>query len=83
MLFFFIGNDFLPRIYCFDIKRGNLDNLIKIFKKYLKTADNYINDDGIINWNGMEKLLNLLAKFEYKFMRDRLIEFENIANNEY
>ncbi len=53
LLFFFIGNDFLPRVYCFDIKTGNLEKLIEMFKKYLKNATSYINDGGKINFNAL------------------------------
>ena len=30
-ILYFIGNDFLPRIDCFDIKDYNLEDLFKIF----------------------------------------------------
>jgi 5'-3' exoribonuclease 1 len=30
-LFYFIGNDFLPRMYCFDIRNENLEKLLKVF----------------------------------------------------
>jgi len=53
LLFFFIGNDFLPRVYCFDIKTGNLEKLIEMFKNYLINATSYINDNGKINFNAL------------------------------
>jgi 5'-3' exoribonuclease 1 len=28
LIFFFLGNDFLPRCYCFDIRQGNIEHLI-------------------------------------------------------
>ncbi len=32
LLFFFIGNDFLPRLYCFDIRSEQLEKLLDEFK---------------------------------------------------
>lgn len=36
LLFFLIGNDFLPRVYCFDIKQGTVELLIDTFKAFLE-----------------------------------------------
>lgn len=60
LLCFFIGNDFLPRVYCFDIKKGNLDKLVEMFKNNLIENGVYINDNGLINWKGLEILLSKL-----------------------
>ena len=30
-LFYFIGNDFLPRLYCFDIRNENLEKMLNVF----------------------------------------------------
>lgn len=38
LLCFFVGNDFLPRIYCFDIRIGTIEPLLELFKKHLKHA---------------------------------------------
>jgi 5'-3' exoribonuclease 1 len=35
LLFFLVGNDFLPRVYCFDIKQGTVELLIDTFKEFL------------------------------------------------
>lgn len=40
-LLFFIGNDFLPRIYCFDIRSENLEKLLKVFYDYYEEATQY------------------------------------------
>ena len=29
LICFFIGNDFLPRCYCYNIREGNLEELLK------------------------------------------------------
>lgn len=57
LLCFMIGNDFLPRIYCFDIKKGNLDKLLEMYKKNLIKNNEYINHDGVINWIALNNLL--------------------------
>lgn len=50
LLCFFIGNDFLPRVFCFDIRQGTLEALIILFKKHLSECDNYLTNRGDINW---------------------------------
>lgn len=41
-LFFFIGNDFLPRIYAFNIREKEIEKLITCFKSHLLQAQQYI-----------------------------------------
>lgn len=57
LLCFFVGNDFLPRIYCFDIRIGTIEPLLDLFKRHLKHASEYIVNRGDINFI---ELLNLL-----------------------
>ena len=45
-LFYFIGNDFLPKLYCFDIRNENLEKLLKVFYQYYLNATSYINIEG-------------------------------------
>jgi 5'-3' exoribonuclease 1 len=71
LLFFFLGNDFLPRCYCFDIREGNIEALIDKYKEHIVKADNYLNNYGIINFHEMENLLRLMQEFEMKFIADR------------
>lgn len=71
-LCFFIGNDFLPRVFCMDIKVGNFDILIEIFKEILVESDGYINEKGIINWKRAVVLFKKIANFELKFIGDKL-----------
>ena len=49
-LCFFVGNDFLPRIYSFSIRLGSLEKLIQCFKSFLIQTDNYLHHRGQINW---------------------------------
>lgn len=71
LIFFFLGNDFLPRCYCFDIREGNIEELIQKYKEHIVKAESYINDFGIINFKEMENLLKLMKDFEMKFIADR------------
>ena len=73
-LCFFIGNDFLPRVFCMDIKMGNFDKLIEIFKETLVELDGYINEKGVICWNRAIKLFKKISEFELKFIGDKLEE---------
>ena len=48
LICFFIGNDFLPRLYCYNVREGNFEFLINDFKKYLRNAKGYVNINGVI-----------------------------------
>jgi len=76
-LCFFIGNDFLPRVFCLDIKIGSFDKLIEIFKETLIESDGYINEKGVICWYRAVKLFQKIAEFELKFIGEKLEEQEN------
>jgi 5'-3' exonuclease len=41
-LFFFIGNDFLPRIYAYNIREKSIEKLIQGFKNFLKVTESYV-----------------------------------------
>jgi 5'-3' exonuclease len=41
-LFFFIGNDFLPRCMAFNIRQDSIEKLISAFKRFLCYAQDYI-----------------------------------------
>ena len=60
LLCFFVGNDFLPRIYCFDIRIGTIEPLVDLFKKHLTNANDYIVHRGDINYKELLSLLELL-----------------------
>ena len=48
-LFFFIGNDFLPRIYAYNIREKSIEKMIQGFKDYLVTCEAYITDGTELN----------------------------------
>jgi 5'-3' exonuclease len=41
-LFFFIGNDFLPRCMAYNIRQTSIEDLIDAFKEFLKTTEDYV-----------------------------------------
>ena len=41
-LFFFVGNDFLPRIYAYNIRERSIEKLIQGFKEHLVEAQAYV-----------------------------------------
>jgi len=75
-LCFFIGNDFLPRVFCMDIKIGTFDKLVEIFKETLCELDGYINQKGVICWYRATKLFKKIAEFELKFIGEKIQEQE-------
>ncbi len=48
-MFFFIGNDFLPRCMAFNIRERSIEKLIAAFKTFLIKAENYVVSDKEIN----------------------------------
>lgn len=41
-LFFFVGNDFLPRCYAYNIRQSSIEKLIEAFKQFLKITSDYV-----------------------------------------
>lgn len=78
MICFFVGNDFLPRIYCFDIRTGTLEELIKLFKKHLTDCENYLHDRGSINWKEFLRLILKMRDFEKLALENRKEEMEQL-----
>ena len=57
-LFFFVGNDFLPRIYAYNIREKSIEYLIQGFKDYLLTCESYITDGKTLNLTELNRLLS-------------------------
>ncbi|CAD8183733.1 unnamed protein product [Paramecium pentaurelia] len=83
LLCFFVGNDFLPRIYCFDIRIGTIEPLVDLFKKHLINANDYIVQRGDINYKELLSLLELLQGFEKLCINDRQQEMLNYLNTKH
>lgn len=70
-LFFFVGNDFLPRIYAYNIRERGIEKLIEGFKNYLVIAENYITDGAELNIPELLRLLTEVGKYESEFFSDK------------
>lgn len=62
-LLFFIGNDFLPRIYAYNIREKSIEKLIEGFKNYLITCEAYITEGKELNLTELLRLLGEVGKF--------------------
>ena len=63
-LCFFIGNDFVPNLFSFNIENGALTHLYEFYKACLPELDGYITDKGKINIFRMKKFFSYLSKQE-------------------
>ena len=68
---FFIGNDFLPKMFCFDIRKGYLENLLELFKDFLIENNDYLIQDAKINFKNFEKFVKKLAEWELDLIGDK------------
>ena len=62
-LFFFVGNDFLPRIYAYNIREKSIEKMIQGFKEYLVTCESYITDGAELNMKELLRLLGEVGKY--------------------
>ncbi len=57
LLFFLIGNDFLPRCYGFNIREKGVEYLITGFKRFLHTTNSYVVCDKTLNRRALAALI--------------------------
>lgn len=69
---FFIGNDFLHKLYCMSTKKGNFDEIIEIFKQTLPTLGDYLTNKGRINWGPFLVFLKKIRHLENKMIATTL-----------
>ena len=67
LMAFFVGNDFLPNLPNLHINEGALALMFQKYKQILPTLGGYINEQGVINVQRMEVLLNELSEVEHRF----------------
>ena len=70
-LFFFIGNDFLPRCMAYNIREKSIEKLIDAFKAFLKITQCYVVGNHQLNIPGLALLANHIAQYELKFIEDK------------
>ncbi|KAM5373784.1 hypothetical protein ACJZ2D_006854 [Fusarium nematophilum] len=75
LMAFFVGNDFLPNLPGLHINEGALAKMFRIYKTILPEGDGYINEDGVINMDRLQRLLGELSKTE-------IDSFENDVSDE-
>ena len=63
-LCFFIGNDFLPNLFSFNIENGALGHLYEFYKACLPELDGYLIDKEKINIHRMKIFFDYLSKHE-------------------
>lgn len=68
---FFVGNDFLPKMFCFDIRKGYLDRLIEMFKQFLCEANEFLIVNNRINFRAFEGFIRKLAKWELELIGEK------------
>ena len=68
---FFVGNDFLPKVFGLDIRKGYLDKLIDMYKEFLQSAQDYIIVDDKLNFKTFEVFVERLAHLEEEFLKMR------------
>ena len=63
-LCFFIGNDFLPNLFSFNIENGALTHLFDFYKACIPELDGYLTDKGKINFKRVIYFFDFLSKQE-------------------
>lgn len=72
LLCFLVGNDFLPRLPCLNIREGALDLLFNLYKSILPSERGYLTSDGgKIDLPRLHRIFEELAKVEGEILRRR------------
>ena len=78
LLFFFVGNDFLPHLPSLEIREGAVDKLLRIYKQLMSTYSHpkpYITDNGYVSLHKVELIMREFGKMENDiFVRRKLNE---------
>jgi 5'-3' exoribonuclease 1 len=81
LIMMFVGNDFLPRMFCFGIREGHLNDLLEKYKEYLCKREDYINNAGKIDWKNVERLLEIAKEFETTMIQEKLLKSKQNSQN--
>lgn len=58
-----------------------MDNLYSSYKKYLLENKNFINKNGQIEWQHIDKLLEIATKFEANMIQEKVKNYKANKNN--
>ncbi len=72
---FFIGNDFLSRLFCMNTKQGVFDNFIKIIQEFYQTNQDYLTCNNKINWKNWTSLLKKLLPLQNRMIEITINDF--------
>ncbi|XBW37532.1 hypothetical protein QEN19_003113 [Hanseniaspora menglaensis] len=73
---FVIGNDFLPHLPDLHLTSGAFDYILAGFKYTLKALDDYLTEDGVINFDRFAVWISFLAKLERSTFEKEDIDLE-------
>lgn len=62
------------------IKEVHMENLFRSYKEYLTKAKKFINNNGVIDWSGIEQLLEIAKKFEADMLEEKIKNKRNLIN---
>ncbi|WFD06766.1 5'-3' exoribonuclease 2 [Malassezia vespertilionis] len=80
-LIFFVGNDFLPHLPSLEIREGAIDTLLQIWKRELPRMRGYVTNNGKVELENAQLILDGLAKEENDiFLRRKETEERQDAN---
>jgi 5'-3' exoribonuclease 1 len=82
LIMMFVGNDFLPKMFCFGIREGHLNDLLEKYKEYLIKCEDYINNSGKVDWKNVTRLLEIAKEFETIMIQEKLLRKQNNQQNE-
>lgn len=80
-LFFFIGNDFLPRCMAYNIRESSIEDLIRAFKEFLVTSDSYVVSNTKLSIRALALLSHYVAQYEQRFIGEKQEDMENYLQN--
>jgi len=82
LIMMFVGNDFLPKMFCFGIREGHLNDLLEKYKEYLCKREDYINNLGRVDWKNVTHLLEIAKEFETLMIQEKLQRSKPAAGEE-
>lgn len=85
LLFFFVGNDFLPHLPSLEIREGAVDKLLRIYKQLMSTYSHpkpYITDNGFVSLHKVELIMREFGKMENDIFVRRKINEEKFRSRQ-